>query len=198
VHAEQSVRTLRPRRPVEAAPPGPRRVPFSIANAALAALHSAYEVAGGVGLPGQKVLGLPGSVAAHAVMLGAWVDAATSAFGGRRRAAAVLNGLALAGAAAHYVAWPIRWRGPLPLLTDGAEGLRGGWARWYNGLLYLWGGAAAGALARERHRGDGPWIVAGIGAVPLVAVASHRKHDWVREQASRRRRWWNRALGPAT
>jgi hypothetical protein len=187
---------LRALGPVAANTPGWRRAPFTVANAALAAVHSAYEVTAGVGLPGQKVFGLFGSVGAHAAVLGGWVGAATDRSRRGQRAAAVLNGVGLAAAATHYLAWPTRWHGPVPVLTDGAEGLRGGWARWYNALLYLWGTTAAVAVGRESHASDGRWALIGVGAAPLVAAASHGKHNWAREQARRRPRWWNRALQP--
>lgn len=169
---------------------------FTWLNAALATVHSAYELAGGVGLPGQNGFGLSGAVPAHAVVVVAWVGRPQHGSRAAKGATALLNGLGLAGAATHYVAWPVRWRGGLPVLEDGAEGLRGAWARWYNPVLYLWGVAAALAVARETPPGTRCWALAGLGCAPLVAEASHRKHDWAREQARLRPRWWNRALRP--
>jgi hypothetical protein len=90
------------------------------------------------------------------------------------------------------VAYPVE-RG-LPILQEGAEGLTPGWTRWYNVLLYTWGMSAVAAVLVETPREVRRWSLAGIGAVPLVAVASHRKHDWAQEQARVRPRWWNRAL----
>ncbi len=107
---------------------------------------------------------------------------------------ALLNGVALAGAVTHYVAWPVRWKGGLPLLEEGAEGLAPRWTRWYNALLYTWGMTAAAAVIVETPAEVRPWALAGIGAIPLGALASHRKNDWAREQARLRPRWWNRAF----
>lgn len=174
----------------EASAPGAR---FTAANAMLTALHSAYELAGGVGMPGQKVFGLPGAVGAHGLLLARWLSAARRDSRRGKRAVAVLNGLGLAGAAVHYVAWPVRWRG-LPLVGDGAEGLSGRWAPGYNGVLYPWAVAAAVAVWRETLPEHRPWVVVGLGTMPLVAAASHRKVEWVRDQAALRPRWWNRAL----
>lgn len=166
---------------------------FTVANATLALLHSVYELAGGVGLPGQKMFGLRGSVAAHGLLFAALLGAARRDSTRAKRAVALLNGLGLAGATAHYVAWPVRWRG-LPLVVDGVEGLRGRWAGRYNAVLYPWGIAGAVALVRETPAEDRPWALVGLGSIPLVAAASHRKHKWLRHQAYLRRRWWNRAL----
>ncbi len=110
------------------------------------------------------------------------------------RAVALLNGAGLAGAVTHYLAWPIRWKGGLPVLQEGAEGLTRGWTRWYNVLLYAWGMAAGAAVLLETPGEVRSWSLAGVGAAPLVAVASHRKRDWAREQARIRPSWWNRAL----
>jgi hypothetical protein len=177
--------------PEESAPRGFR---FTVLNAGLAAVHSAYELVGGVGLPGQSVFGLSGGVVVHATVISAWIRGSRGGSQAAKGGVALLNGLGLAGAAAHCVAWPMRWRRGLPLLEEGAEGLRGAWARWYNVVLYLWAVAAALAVARETPPGARRWVIAGLGSVPLVAEASHRKHDWAREQARLRARWWNRAL----
>lgn len=182
---------------ITAATTAPKRstagVGFSVASAMLTVLHSAYELAGGVGLPGQKVFGLPGAVGAHGLLLGGWLGAARRGSSRAKRAVALLNGLGLAGAAMHYVAWPAGWRG-LPLVVDGAEGLSGRWARGYNAVLYPWAVAAAVAVRRETRAEDRRWVVVGLGSMPLVAAASHRKVEWVRHQAALRPRWWNRAL----
>ncbi len=166
---------------------------FTVANATITVLHSAYELAGGVGLPGQKVFGLPGAVAAHGLLFAGWLDAGRRASRGAKRAVALLNGLGLAGAATHFVAWPVRWRG-LPLVTGGVEGLSGRWARRYNAVLYPWAVAAGLAVLLETAGEDRPWVLVGLGSMPLVTAASHRKHEWVRHQAGVRPRWWNRAL----
>jgi hypothetical protein len=142
-------------------------------------------VVGGVALPGQKVFGL---------WKAAWITASRRRSRRAQRAVALLNGASLAGAVTHYVAWPIRCKAGLPVLQEGAEGLTPGWTRWYNVLLYAWGISAAAAVFVETPREVRPWGLAGFGAMPLVAVASHRKHDWAREQARLRPRWWNRAL----
>src|SRR4051812_1877378 len=88
-------------------------------NAALAGAHSAYEVAAGVGMPAQDLLGLAGATALHAVALARWAGAAP----GRRPhgpGTAVLDGVGLGGAVTHFVAWPRRrWHG-LPVLAPGA------------------------------------------------------------------------------
>ena len=149
---------------------------------------------GGVGLPGQKAFGLRGAAAVHAGLLAAWITAARRGSTRANRAVALLDGAGLAGAVTHYVALPIRWKWAVPILQEGAEGLMPGWTRWYNALLYAWGVTAAAAVVFETGREVRPWALAGVGAVPLVAVASHRKHDWAREQARLRPRWWNRAL----
>ncbi len=167
---------------------------LTIANAALFLAHSCYELAGGVGLPGQKVLGLSGAAAAHAGLVAAWISTSRRRSTSAKRAVALLNGLGLAGAATHYVAWPTRWNGPFPVLVEGAEGLRQRWTHWYNALLYAWGTSAALAVVLETSSEQRSWAVAGLCSAPLVAAASHGKHDWVRDQARLRPRWWNRAL----
>ncbi len=131
----------------------------------------------------------------HAGVMTAWINGSKRSSMRAKRAVAVLNGVGLAGAVAHYVAWPIRWTGGLPVLQEGAEGLTPRWTRWYNALLYAWGVTAAAAVVETRPEVR-PWALAGVGAVPLFAVASHRKHDWAYEQARLCRRWWNRALAP--
>lgn len=107
---------------------------------------------------------------------------------------AALNGMGLAGAVSHYIGWPVSWRG-LPVLLDGAEGMRGAWVRAYNVLVYGWMAAAAMAVIREADRDVRPWVALGLGTAPGIVLASHRKLKWVRAEARRRPRWWNRACG---
>src|SRR4051794_1611959 len=108
-------------------------------NALLGVVHSAYEVAGGVGLPAQDIVGLPAALALHAAVIVPTLRPSKGAAVPHPRLRAALNGVGLAGVTAHFLGWPTTRRaGVLPVLTGRAEGLSPSWTRWYNPLLYAW------------------------------------------------------------
>lgn len=174
---------------------GGRPVSLSAAAAVLTAVHGAYEAAAGTGFPTQSTLGLRGAAAAHVGATAAWVWVAERRHDPRgRRLAAALDGVAVASALTHFVAWPATWRFGVPVLQTGAEGMSAPWARGYTALLHCWAAVAALAVARDVPAPHRRWALAGVAAAPLVALASHRELRWVREEAAVSVRWWNRAL----
>jgi hypothetical protein len=156
--------------------------------------HSAYERAGGIGLPLQETIRLGPAVAFHVVGIPWGLRSARRG----EVAVAVLAGMSLGAAVAHFVIWPTERRlGVLPILTGRAEGLPPRWTAAYNVVLAAWAAAATGALVRETPRRRLPLAVgAAVGTGPLVRWASVRKLRWVEEQAAARPRWWNRAAVP--
>ena len=164
-------------------------------NATMAAVHSAYELAGGVALPAQDIVGLPAAVGIHAAIVGAAFAAPPPAAGRRGRIRAILNGVGVAGTLAHFLGWRTERRaGVFPVLAGRAEGLTPAWTRWYTPVLYGWGVASVAAVVADTDPQDRPWARAAAATAPLIALAGRRKERWAAAQAAIAPRWWNWAL----
>src|SRR4051812_4100284 len=151
---------------------------------------------GGVGLPAQDIIGLPAAAGVHLALIAPAFRPSEQDEASRHRLRAVLNGVGLAGAIAHFLGWRTDRHAVFPVLVGRAEGLTESWTRWYNPLLYAWALAAALAVVHDTRGSDRRWALAASCAAPLIARAGQRKERWATLQASVNRRWWNRALVP--
>ncbi len=168
------------------------RRPLHVAAVAGVAVHNAFELGAGAGLIFQPELGLAGAAALWGTWLPAW--AALAAYGGRRfdGPLAFLAGGGLGMALLHFVVWPTGRRYGLPVLTA-AEGMTARLLPAYNAVLYAWAAASVAALARETPRGRRAPVVPGIAAALAMRPNVDRHLRWLRADAARRLRWWNRA-----
>ena len=99
----------------------------------------------------------------------------------------------LAGGIVHYVQWPWRARGGIPMLTE-AEGLRPDQLPAYNTILLTWIAASAAALVREAPTDAWREMLAGLlSGFPLLLSARHH-FAWAREQALKEPEKWSPAL----
>ena len=168
--------------------------PWTAGAVAGTAAHHAFELGAGVGLVWQPEIGLPGSLALWGTVLPVgYVQAARSdeamepmlAFG---------RGAALGGVMVHFMLWPWRRKlGLFPWLTE-AEGLRGRQIPVYNALLYMWGLAAVGALAKETPARSRRWAALGLLSTVLFRKSAEYHFRWATEQAKVNPQWWNRGL----
>jgi hypothetical protein len=173
-------------------PAGPAR-PWAMATAALTAAHHGFELASGVGLVLQPELGLAGSGAFWGVQLPAWLVMASRRGDRWERLLAAWSGAALAGAAVHFVTWPVRRnRLGIPVLAE-AEGLDGVGLSAYTAILYAWGATATLAVLVDIPPGRRRWALVGVATLPLLRVSAARHVTWLGRQAAEAPAWWNRA-----
>jgi hypothetical protein len=173
------------------------RRPLHTLTALATVAHHGYELLSGVGLVFQPYLGMPGAAALWSGTLPAWAWVAARGSHRWDRPLAYAAGMAVGGAAMHYLLWPWEIRRGLPTLIE-AEGLRPEQLPAYNVILWGWAASALGALVRETPRGARRWALAGVlTALPLRRSAIHH-FRWIREEAIANPAWWNRALRPAT
>ena len=168
--------------------------PFTVLAAALTAAHNAFELSSGIGLVAQPELGLAGAGALWGAQIPAWIGLAAK--GGRRwdRALAVASGVALSGAAVHFVIWPWRRnRLGLPVLTE-AEGLDASRLPAYNTLLYAWAAASALSIVREIPPRDRRWALGGLATLPVLRLSAKHHFTWLVQQARTNPAWWNRGV----
>ena len=168
-------------------PPG---APVVALPAAMTAAHQVLELCAGSGVIGQHRVGLPAAASLSMLVDVGW---AAMALGDRRwdRALAMGAGTAIAAPALHYTLFPWRIRFGLPVLEE-AEGLDGPPLVAYVALLYLWG--LSGVLASRRlPRCSRRWTLAGIALAVAFRQLAFRHLVWIRAEARRNPRWWNRA-----
>ena len=108
------------------------------------------------------------------------------ALGGRRRDEPMLAfnaGVAVAGAAVHYVDWPWSLRfGFLPWLRE-AEGFRPSLLPAYNAILLLWLVGGLGSVLMETRREHLKYAAGGIATGPLLLASARHHFVWARERA---------------
>jgi hypothetical protein len=170
----------------------PRR-PLHLITSFATMAHHGFELGAGTGLIMQPELGLAGSAAFWGVTLPAWSVAAARGSDRWDRPLAIVAGLGLGGAVVHFTLWPSTWRFGLPLLRE-AEGLTPGHLPPYNAILYVWGLAAAAALAKETPPAARRWAMVGFATAFAVRPNVRRHFDWLQHQARNHPAWWNRAL----
>ena len=159
----------------------------------MTAAHQLLELCAGSGIIGQHRVGLPAAATLSMLTDAGW---AAMALGDRRwdRALAVGAGTAMAAPALHYTLFPWRPRFGLPVLEE-AEGLQGWPLTGYVVLLYAWGVSGVAAAA-QLPRGTRRWTLAGVGLAVAFRQLAFRHLIWIRAEAARNPRWWNRAWVP--
>ncbi len=168
--------------------------PLTAASIAGTAAHHAFELGAGVGLVWQPELGLPGALALWGTALPLGYVQAVRSDEAMEPVLAFSLGASVGGVATHFLLWPWRRRlGVFPWLTE-AEGLRGRQLPAYNVLLYLWGAAAVGALAKETPPRSRKWAALGIASTLLFVKSAEYHFRWANEQARVNPKWWNRGL----
>lgn len=137
--------------------------------------HHGLELAAGIGLPGEPVLGRRRAAAAWAGVLAAWAAADRT---GRASAAVVAaNGAVQALALQHYLYWPWRWRLGLPILTE-AEGLPGRWLPFYNAaLLAMVAGTTMDTASHAPDRWS--WHLVGLATLPAQYGSARHHALWL-------------------
>jgi hypothetical protein len=167
--------------------------PWSVMTCAAAAVHHAFELAGGVGLVFQPYLGITGAAVLWGTAMPAWFVVATRGSERWNPLLAYAAGMSLGGAVLHFTLWPWSAHRGIPLL-DEAEGLRPEAMPAYNAIIWIWGLSAAGALVRESRRRDRAVALLGMATAFALRPSARHHFVWVREQARVRPAWWNRAL----
>jgi hypothetical protein len=168
--------------------------PWTAASIAGTAAHHTFELGAGVGLVLQPELGLPGSLALWSAVLPVGYAQAMRSDDGLEPLLAFGRGAALGGVVTHFLLWP--WRrqlGVFPWLLE-AEGLRGRQIPVYNALLYIWGTAAAVALAKETPTRSRRWAALGLASTVVLRKSAEYHFRWATEQARTNPQWWNRGL----
>jgi hypothetical protein len=154
-----------------------RRRSALIAIASMAT-HHALEDAGGVGLPGEPVLGPDRARVLWTVLMA--THAVAGRLGGPRwnPVLAIANGVYSAVALQHYTAWPVRIRYGLPVLTE-AEGISARLMPVYNAALI--GVVAASTVSSARECGPSAWRhhLLGLATLPLVAASARHHLRWL-------------------
>jgi hypothetical protein len=160
-----------------------RRRPFNALAALGAAGHNGFERWAGIGVFLEPWIGRRATNILWSTSLPLWF---LQALGGRRRDEPMLAfnaGIAIAGAAVHYVEWPWSLRfGFLPWLSE-AEGFRPGLLPAYNAILLLWFAAGLGSVLTETRREHLKYAAAGVATGPLLLVSARHHFVWARERA---------------
>jgi hypothetical protein len=164
---------------------GRSKRPFNTLAALGAAGHNGFERWAGIGVFLEPWLGRRGTNVLWSTSLPVWF---WQALAGRRRDEPMLAfnaGVAIAGAAVHYVEWPWSLRfGVVPWLKE-AEGFRPSLLPAYNLILLLWFIGGAGSVIAETRRENLKFAAAGIATGPLLLVSARHHFVWAREQAER-------------
>src|SRR5207302_9780629 len=105
--------------------------------------------------------------------------------GGRRRDEPMLAfnaGVAIAGAAVHYVDWPWSLRfGFLPWLRE-AEGFRPSLLPVYNAILLLWLVGGLGSVFTETRREHLKYAAGGMATGPLLLLSAPPHFVWAQDR----------------
>ena len=156
----------------------------------MTATHQLLELGVGSGVIGQHRVGLPAAASLSVVADTGWLAMALDD-GRWDRALAVGAGTAMAAPVLHYTLFPWRLRFGVPVLEE-AEGLKGLPLAGYVALLYAWGFSGASA-ARQLPRSSRRWTLAGIALAIWFRQVAFSHLVWIRSEARRNPRWWNRA-----
>ncbi|MGN9777654.1 hypothetical protein ACTMS0_18090 [Micromonospora sp. H33] len=177
-----------------AQPDRPARRPMTRLATAGVAAHVFFELGAGVGMPSASVLGPAPAAGLWAVGTATVWRAAGTRPSSSDAAFDVCNGVGLAAVTAHLLGWPRgRRQLGLPWLRE-CEGLGPELMRFYNPILYVSGGAAIAALARENRSAPRYLPLLTLGLVPVLIVLQHAEHRRLKDLAQRRPGWWNRRL----
>jgi hypothetical protein len=175
-------------------PPYPRKMPTSSGRASrpfnmLAALgaagHNGFERWAGIGVFLEPWIGRRATNILWSTSLPLWFMQAVA---GRRRDEPMLAfnaGVAIAGAAVHYVEWPWSLRfGLVPWLEE-AEGFRPSLLPAYNAILLLWFVGGLGSVLTEFRRENLKFAAVGVATGPLLMISARHHFAWARAQAER-------------
>jgi hypothetical protein len=173
---------------------GPRAKRFTALAVAGSAGHNGFERWAGIGVFLEPWLGRRATNLLWAITLPL---SFLQAIRPNKRDEPVLafnGGIAVAGAAVHYIEWPWSRRlGFIPWLDD-AEGLPKEMLLPYNLILLGWLIGGLGSIARETKREDLKWAALGVASTPLLLASARHHFAWAREQAKRDPTRWNPAL----
>ena len=162
---------------------GAGRRPFNALAALGAAGHNGFERWAGIGVFLEPWIGRRATNILWSTSLPLWF---LQAMGGRRRDEPMLAfnaGVAIAGAAVHYVDWPWSLRfGFLPWLRE-AEGFRPSLLPAYNAILLLWLVGGLGSVFTETRREHLKYAAVGIATGPLLLLSARHHFVWARERA---------------
>ena len=155
--------------------------------------HQLLELCLGSGVIGQHRVGLPAATALSLMVDGGWVAMALAQ---RRwdRAVALGAGTAIAAPVLHYTLFPWRLRFGVPVLEE-AEGQHGVALIAYQVVLYVWGLSGV-AATRQLPKSTRPWTLAGMAVALGFRQLASSHLTWIRQEARRNPRWWNRAWTP--
>jgi len=160
-----------------------RSRPFNALAALGAAGHNGFERWAGIGAFLEPWIGRRATNILWSTSLPLWF---LQALGGRRRDEPMLAfnaGVAVAGAAVHYVDWPWSLRfGFLPWLRE-AEGFRPSLLPAYNAILLLWLVGGLGSVLMETRREHLKYAAGGIATGPLLLASARHHFVWARERA---------------
>jgi hypothetical protein len=174
-----------PRRQLCSTPPGRSRRPFNALAALGAAAHNGFERWAGIGVFLEPWLGRRATNVLWSLSLPLWF---CQALAGRRRDEPLLAfnaGVAIAGAAVHYVEWPwsLRWR-LVPWLKE-AEGFRPSLLPAYNAILLLWFISGVASVLSETRREHLMYAAGGVATAPLLLASARHHFVWARERAEK-------------
>jgi hypothetical protein len=159
--------------------------PFNMLAALGAAGHNGFERWAGIGVFLEPWIGRRATNILWSTSLPLWFMQAVA---GRRRDEPMLAfnaGVAIAGAAVHYVEWPWSLRfGLVPWLEE-AEGFRPSLLPAYNAILLLWFVGGLGSVLTEFRRENLKFAAVGVATGPLLMISARHHFAWARAQAER-------------
>ena len=160
---------------------------------ATTAAHQLVELCLGSGVIGQHRVGLPAATALSFMVDAGWVAMALD-HRDWHRGLALAAGTAIAAPALHYTLFPWRLRFGVPVMEE-AEGQHGLALTGYVAVLYVWG--VSGVVATRRlPRSSRGWTIAGMALAVAFRQLASSHLIWIRQEAERTPRWWNRAWTP--
>ena len=155
--------------------------------------HQLVELCLGSGVIGQHRVGLPAATAVSLMVDAGWVALALDQRPWNR-ALALGGGTAIAAPVLHYTLFPWRFRFGVPVLEE-AEGQQGLALLGYVALLYVW--SLSGVAATRQLPGSSRrWTFIGMAAAVAFRQLAFSHLTWIRQEARRNPRWWNRAWTP--
>jgi hypothetical protein len=145
------------------------------------AAHHGIELAAGIGLPGEPLVGRRRAAFGWSALLS--VHVAVSSFGGSRcdRSLATASGSLQALALQHYLSWPWQLRYGIPVLTD-AEGLPARWLAVYNFALLAIIISTTIASASEYPDAGHRWHLSGLATLPAQHASARHHIAWLRDR----------------